>query len=138
MYQNFTIDRIKALTEARCNQLGSFDEYAKELLKLKCTRQTYDVLLDELAFYSNEHLITRFPAAEIAGYNLCHPIAVANTFDLEHLKNSITNFDLGHIKHSADFHEHLSKAGVVYVNVYFSFRKIYYLSQDAQYYLEQF
>lgn len=138
MHQEFIIEKIKALTEARCNHPGPFDKFANELLKLQCTRQTYDVLLDELLFYSDHQLIVRFPATDIAGYNHSRPFFVAETFDLEYLKNSIDDFDQGRIKHSALFHEHIAKAGVVYVSVHLIPRKIYYLSQDAQYYLEQY
>jgi hypothetical protein len=138
MHQEFIVDKIRALTEARCNHPERFDDFTNELLKLQCTRQTYDVLLDELSFYSAHQLITRFPATEIPGYDCSRPFDVAETFDLEHLKKSIQDFDQGRIKHSAKFHEHIAKAGVVYVSVHLIPRKIYYLGQNGQHYLEQY
>jgi hypothetical protein len=138
MNKESIIKKIIQLTENRCQNPGAFDEFASQLLELQIIRQTYDVLLDELLFYSADQLIVRFPAADIEGYHREQPFIIADTVDLELLKKSIDDFDQGRISKSLEFHRQIAKAGIVYVSVYLPSRKIYYLSQDGQYYLEHF
>jgi len=44
--------QITSILEERCHQPGPFEEFMARLLDLQVVRQTYDVVNDELFFYS--------------------------------------------------------------------------------------
>lgn len=77
-------------------------------------------------------------AVDIHGYHRDHPFVINDKIDLGLLKKSIDDFDQGRISTPLEFHRQIAKAGIVYVSVHLLPRKIYYLSQDGQSYLEQF
>ena len=100
-------------------------------------RQTYDVVSDELFFYSTDQLLLQLPATDVKGYIQSQPFVIAEKFNSSMLEKALEDFDAGKIS-VADFHRQLALSGIVYVSVHIPARKIYYLSQDGQSYLESF
>ncbi len=128
---------IISLVEERCLHPGPFEEFTARLLDLQVIRQTYDVVSDELFFYSTDQLLLQLPATDVKGYIQPQPFVVAEKFNSSMLEKALEDFDAGKIS-VADFHKQLALSGIVYVSVHIPARKIYYLSQDGQFYLETF
>jgi len=63
---------------------------------------------------------------------------MGDVLNLDAVKQAIMDFDSGTISSPTEFHREIALAGIVYVSVHLVPRKIYYLSQDAQYYLETY
>lgn len=134
---NMPIAKIISVVEERCQHPGSFEEFTARLLDLQVIRQTYDVVRDELFFYSADQLLLQLPAADVKGYNRTVPFVIGEEFNQSILEKALGNFDSGKIS-VVEFHNQLASAGIVYVSVHIPTRKIYYLSQDGQFYLESF
>lgn len=134
---NLLNSQIIDLVEERCLNPGSFEEFIARLLDLQVIRQTYDVVNDELFFYSADQLLLQLPAADVKGYSRSQPFVIADEFNLSMLEKALEDFDEGKIS-VVDFHRQLALSGIVYVSVHIPARKVYYLSQDGQSYLEPF
>lgn len=134
---NIANPQIISIVEERCLHPGSFEEFATRLLNLNVIRQTYDVVNDELFFYSADMLLVHLHATDLKGYDHFQPRVIADTFDSKILEKALEEIDSGKISVS-EFHKQLGLAGIVYVSVHIPARKIYYLSQDGQSYLESF
>jgi uncharacterized protein YbcV (DUF1398 family) len=65
-----------------------------------------------------------------------YPFSIGDVLNLDAVKKAIMDFDAGIISSATAFHREIALAGIVYVSVHLVPRKIYYLSQDARYYLE--
>ena len=128
---------ILSIVEERCLHPGPFEEFTARLLDLKVIRQTYDVVSDELFFYSADQLLLQLHATDVKGYNHSQPFVIADEFNSGILEKALEDFDAGKIS-VVEFHRQLASSGVVYVSVHIPIRKIYYLSQDGQFYLESF
>lgn len=116
---------------------GSFEEFTARLLDLQVIRQTYDVITDELFFYSADQLLLQFPTTDLKGYTPSDPFVIGEEFNLDMLEKALEDFDSGKIS-VTEFHKQVAASGIVYVSVHIPTRKIYYLSQDGQFYLESF
>jgi uncharacterized protein YbcV (DUF1398 family) len=134
---NLANAQIINIVEERCLHPGPFEEFIARLLDLQVVRQTYDVVTDELFFYSADQLLLQLRAVDVKGYGHSHPFVIAEEFDQHILENALENFDSRKIS-VVEFHTQLASAGIVYVSVHIPTRKIYYLSQDGQFYLESF
>ncbi len=129
--------QIIGLVEERCHHPGPFEEFTARLLDLQVIRQTYDVVGDELFFYSADQLLLQLPATDVKGYSRSFPFVVGEKFNQRMLEKALEDFDSGKLS-VVEFHKQLALAGIVYVSVHIPARKIYYLSQDGQSYLELF
>lgn len=129
--------QIISIVEERCLNPGSFEEFTARLLDLQVIRQAYDVVSDELFFYSADQLLLQLHATDVKGYSHSKPFVIGEKFNQRLLEKSLEDFDSGKIS-VVEFHKQLALAGIVYVSVYIPSRKIYYLSQDGQFYLETF
>ena len=134
---NLTNTQIVKLVEERCLHPGPFEEFAARLLDLQVIRQTYDVISDELFFYSADQLLLQFHATDLKGYSHSQPFMIMEEFNSGVLEKALEDFDAGKIS-VVEFHRQLALSGIVYVSVHIPTRKIYYLSQDGQFYLESF
>lgn len=128
---------IISLVEERYLNPGSFEEFTARLLDLNVIRQTYDVVSDELFFYSADQLLLQLYARDLKGYTHAHPFVIGDKFNSGILEKALQDFDAGKIS-VAEFHRQVALSGIVYVSVHIPSRKIYYLSQDGQSYLESF
>ena len=128
---------IIRIVEEQCLHPGPFEEFAARLLNLQVIRQTYDVVNDELFFYSTDQLLLQLPARNVKGCIQSKPFVVGEKFNSSMLEKSLEDFHAGKIS-VVDFHRQLALSGIVYVSVHILSRKIYYLSQDGQFYLETF
>jgi hypothetical protein len=135
--ENLANAQIISIVEERCLHPGPFEEFTARLLDLQVIRQTYDVVSDELFFYSADQLLLQLHATDVKGYVHSQPFVIAEEFNLRILEKSLEDFDSGKIT-VVEFHKQLASAGIVYVSVHIPTRKIYYLSQDGQFYLECF
>lgn len=135
--ENLPIAEIISIVEERYRHPGPFEEFTAQLLALKVIRQTYDVVSDELFFYSADRLLLQLPAADVKGYHRAAPFVIGEKFSQRQLEKALEDFDSGKIS-VVEFHKQLALAGIVYVSVHIPARKIYYLSQDGQCYLESF
>lgn len=129
--------QIISIVEDRYLDPGPFEEFTARLLDLQVIRQTYDVVKDELFFYSEDQLLLQLHVTDLKGYRHTQPMVIAEEFNQDILEKSIEDFDSGKIS-VTEFHQQLALAGIVYVSVHIPSRKIYYLSQDGQFYLETF
>lgn len=134
---NLPTTQIISIVEERCLHPGPFEEFTARLLDLQVIRQTYDVVNDELFFYSTNQLLLQLHATDVKGYSHSQPFVIAEKFNLSMLEKALEDFDAGKLS-VADFHRQLALSGIVYVSVHIPVRKIYYLSQDGQFYLESF
>lgn len=134
---NLANAEIISIVEERCANPGPFEEFTARLLDLKVIRQTYDVIRDQLFFYSADQLLLQLHATDVKGYSQPQPFEIAEEFNSTMLEKALEDFDAGKIS-IADFHRQLALSGIVYVSVNIPARKIYYLSQDGQFYLESF
>lgn len=130
-------EQIYNIVEERCLHPGPFEEFIARLTDLQVTRQTYDVVSDKLFFYSSDQLLLQLHAIDIKGYTHAEPFVIAKEYNQGILEKSLEDFDSGRIS-VVEFHRQLGLAGIVYVSVHIPSRKIYYLSQDGQFYLESF
>lgn len=137
LMDNLPNTQIISIVEERCLHPGPFEEFTARLLDLQVIRQTYDVVSDELCFYSTDQLLLQLPARDVKGYKHSQPFVIAEEFDSSMLEQAIEDFDAGKIS-VVDFHKQLALSGIVYVSIHIPARKIYYLSQDGQFYLESF
>lgn len=129
---------ITELCKERCLNPGPFEEFTARLSDFGVVRQTYDVIKNELLFYSkNQHLLT-LAISDIDKLSDIYPFSIGVVLNLDAVKKAIMEFDAGIISSATEFHKELALAGIVYVSVHLVPRKIYYLSQDAQYYLESY
>lgn len=129
---------ITKLCQERCLNSGSFDEFTARLSDIGIVRQTYDVIKNELLFYSNnQHLLT-LAMSEVDTSSDIYPFPIGDALNLDAVKKAIMAFDAGIISSATQFHKEIALAGIIYVSVHLVPRKIYYLSQDAQYYLESY
>ncbi len=126
---------IRRLCIERYEAPGDFIEFTDKLMSLGVIRQTYDVINDDLVFYSKDKLLYHLSAAEINKAISVDACNFAESLNLHHLKTAIANIDSRKIS-AVEFHQEVAKAGIVNVSVYLKQRKIYYLSQDGEYYLE--
>lgn len=136
--QNAEVQKqIKALCIDRYYSPGDFVQFANKLQTLGVIRQTYDVINDELAFYSKNSMLYHFPAVEINKSIDKKLFVFGESLNLDILKKAL--YALDHNKISVvKFHKEVARAGIVYVSVYLKQRKIYYLSQDGKYFLESY
>lgn len=134
---NLVNAQILNIVEERCLHPGPFEEFTARLQDLQVIRQTYDVITDELFFYSADQLLLHLHAADVKGYIRSHPFVIAEEFNLNILEKALEDFDSSKIS-VVEFHKQLGSAGIVYVSVHIPSRKIYYLSQDGQFFLESF
>lgn len=130
-------EQIYKIVEERCIHPGPFEEFIARLTDLQVTRQTYDVVRDELLFYSSDQLLLQLHAIDLKGYSHEEPFVIAEEYNQELLETSLHAIDSGKIS-VVEFHKQLGLAGIVYVSVHIPTRKIYYLSQDGLFYLESF
>lgn len=129
--------QIVNIVEERCLHPGPFEEFTARLLDLQVIRQTYDVITDELFFYSADQLLLQLQATDMKGYSHSQPFVIAKEFHSDILKKALEDFDSEKIS-AVEFHQQLALSGIVYVSVHIPARKVYYLSQDGQFYLEHF
>lgn len=129
---------ITQLCKERCHNSGSFEEFTARLSDLSVVRQTYDVIKNELLFYSRNQLLLSLAIPDIDKSPGIYPFSIGDVLNLDAVKKAIFDFDSGSISSSTEFHKKIALAGIVYVSVHLIPRKIYYLSQDAQYYLESY
>lgn len=122
--------QIINIVEERCHNPGPFEEFAARLLDLQVIRQTYDVVSDELFFYSTDQLLLQLPATDVKGYSHSTSFVIGKEFNQDMLEKALEDFDSGKIP-VVEFHKQLALAGIVYVGVYIPTRKIYYLSLDG-------
>lgn len=134
---NLPHTQIINIVEERCLSPGPFEEFTARLLELQVIRQTYDVVRDELFFYSTDQLLLQLPLTNVKSYSRSQSFVIAEKFNVSMLEKAIEDFDAGKIR-ASDFHRQLALSGIVYVSVHIPVRKIYYLSEDGQYYLESF
>lgn len=134
---NLANEQIMNLVEERCLNPGPFEQFTARLLDLEVIRQTYDVVSDELFFYSADQLLLQLHAIDVKGYSYSDPFVFAEEFNSSLLEKAIEDFDGGKIS-VVEFHRQLAAAGIVYVSVHIPSRKVYYISQDGQLYLETF
>ena len=128
-------NKIKHLCIERYQSPGNFFEFANKLIALGVVRQTYDVLRDDLAFYSKNKMVYHLAASEIDKSIYKSSFHFNESLKLDELKNAIEEIDSKKIS-AVEFHKKIAEAGIVYVSVYLEQRKIYYLSQDGKYFLE--
>ena len=129
--------QIISLVEERSLHPGPFEEFTARLSDLQVVRQTYDVVRDELLFYSSDRLLLQINAADVKGYIRSQPFVVAEKFNSSMLETAIADIDSGKIS-VADFHRQMALSGIVYISVHIPVRTIHYLSQDGQLYIESF
>lgn len=70
---NATNTQIVNIVEERCLHPGSFEEFTDRLFDLQVIRQTYDVISDELFFYSADQLLLQLQATDVKGYSHSQP-----------------------------------------------------------------
>ena len=129
--------KIIQLVTDRYQYPGPFEEFAAQLSELGVIRQTYDVIKNEILFYSKDTLILPMEMSDVEKHQTDFSCSIGTTLNESTLKKAISDFDAGEMS-PAEFHRHVALSGIVYVSVYFKQRKIYYLSQEAKYYLEQY
>lgn len=134
---NLINNQILKIVEERYLHPGPFEEFAARLLDLQVIRQTYDVITEELFFYSTDQLLLKLHVRDLKGYNPSQPLTIKDNFDLSLLERALEDFDAGKIS-VIEFHKKIALSGIVHVSVFVPARKIYYLSQDGQFYLEHF
>lgn len=134
---NLANAQIINLLEERCLNPENFGEFSTQLQDLLVVRQTYDVVTDELFFYSSDQLLLQIYAHDVKGYIWDQPFVVAEKYNQQLLEKALEDFDSKKIT-VGEFHKQLAAAGIVYVSVHLPSRKIYYLSQDGQFYLEAY
>lgn len=132
-----TSKEIISIVEERYLNLGSFEEFTARLLNLNVIRQTYDVVSNELYFYSKDQLLLQLPAQDVKGYSPQEPFVIGEKFNSSILEKGLEDIDAGNIS-IVEFHKQLALSGIVYVSVHIPNRKIYYLSQEGHFYLESF
>jgi uncharacterized protein YbcV (DUF1398 family) len=126
-----------ATSSDRYRSPGDFVQFANKLMALGVIRQTYDVLNDDLSFYSKDAMLYHFSASEIDKSIYKNAFHSGEAFDLDKLKKAIENLDSKKIS-AVEFHQEIAQAGIAYVSVFLKQRKIYYLSQDGKYFLERY
>jgi uncharacterized protein YbcV (DUF1398 family) len=129
--------QIKALCVDRYHSPGDFVNFASKLKALGVIRQTYDVINDELAFYTKNSMVYQFRAGEINKSIDKNSFTYGESLNLDILKNALDALDHNKIS-VVKFHKEVARSGIVYVSVYLKQRKIYYLSQDGKYFLESY
>ncbi|TAL61629.1 MAG: hypothetical protein EPN84_07715, partial [Legionella sp.] len=60
-----TQKKIKALCSERVKTLNDFGQFTDKLQDLGVVRQTYDVIQDEVTFYSPNTTLAHFPVSEV-------------------------------------------------------------------------
>jgi uncharacterized protein YbcV (DUF1398 family) len=129
---------IFQLSKERCCNPAPFEEFTARLSEVGVIRQTYDVIKDEVSFYSKDSLLSTLAMLEINGSPNIDSFPIGDVLDAGAIKQAIMDFDSGIISSPIEFHRRIALAGIVYVTVHLMPRKIYYLSQDAQFYLESY
>lgn len=121
----------------RVHLLEDFSKFTAKLQTLGVIRQTYDVLQDEIAFYSKNAMLYHFPVSALDKASSRKLTQIATTLNTDRLKQAIKNIDERKISVGA-FHEELANSGIVYVSVYLQPKTIYYFAQNGEYYLEKY
>ncbi len=116
-------EQIMKIVEERSLHPGPFEEFTARLQDLQVIRQTYDVVTDELFFYSADHLLLQIHAVDVKGYSRSHPFVIGEEFNRQMLEKALEDFDLGKIP-AGEFHTQLALAGIVYVSVHIPARKM--------------
>lgn len=129
---------ITKLSKDRCHNPGPFEEFTAGLAEVGIVRQSYDVIKNELLFYSKNELLLSLAMTDIEKSQDAYPFSFGQALNFDAVKKAIMDFDAGLISSPTEFHKQIALAGVIYVSVHLEPRKIYYLSQDAQYYLESY
>lgn len=136
------LDKIKNMITQLCKDRychpGPFEEFTAHLSELGVVRQTYDVIKNELLFYSKNQLLLTLTVTDFDKSQEIYPFSIGEVFNVDALKKAIMDFDSGTISSSTEFHKQIALAGIIYVSVHLVPKKIYYLSQDAQFYLESY
>jgi uncharacterized protein YbcV (DUF1398 family) len=129
---------IFQLSKERCYNPGPFDEFTAHLSEKGVVRQTYDVVKNEVSFYSKDELLSTLAMKDIDKSASITPFSFGDILNVEAIKQAIMDFDSGTISSPTEFHKKIALAGIIYVSAHLVPRKIYYLSQDAQFYLESY
>lgn len=127
--------KIKCLCVNRHREVDDFLLFAHNLIKLGVTRMSYDVVENAHYFYSKDTLLYHLPAQETHSAIDAKPFNIADSLNIDMLKTAIDAIDSYKLS-VVEFHREIANAGVIYATVYLLQKKIYYLGQDAQYYLE--
>lgn len=106
-------------------------------MDLGIVRQTYDVISNELFFYSEDTLIYHISAKELHNDIDVNTFKIGSHLNIEMVKQIIANFDANKLS-VPEFHQQIAHAGVVSVSLYLRQEKIYYMGQDAEYFLESY
>lgn len=129
--------KINQLCVDRYKSPDNFINFSNELLSLGVVRQTYDVLENNLNFYTKNAMVYHLPAFELEKSSTSSKFVIGSTLDLERLRKSLKNLDNKKLS-IYEFHREIAKAGVVYVSVFLDKKIIYYLSQDGKHFIESY
>lgn len=128
---------IAALVNAQFANPTGFETFTTQLIALGVSRFNFDALENEMHFYTNDEFIYSLKRADlIDAQKNTHWIA-GDTLNTPELENAIKMLDEGKIS-AVEFHRIMFLAGVVFCCVYLTPRKIYYLGQDGQHYIENY
>lgn len=114
---------------------GSFDDFAKEMLKLGVMRITHDALLNESHFYAEaKHIYTMKMESLVEAQK--EPW-ILGAFNALKVQKAISDYD-GEKIDAVQFHKDIFSAGVVFGTVFLKAQKIYYQGADGQSYEENY
>lgn len=134
---NEMISSIETIMSERYRDPSSFESFAKELMQVGITRLSFDTLKNELGFYTKNKFIHSLLRSDLLKAQEQAAWHLGDALHSKKLEEAIKKLDAGDMN-AVEFHQEIAAAGVVYCNVYLTHRKIYYMGQDGQYYLESY
>lgn len=127
---------LNILNEQRRNP-ADFLGFTNSLIELGIVRFGLDSFNNQMSFYSKSDLVHEVVRSELEENKAKSPWVLGDTLNSSALQKALSEFDAGRMS-PIDFHREIFSAGVVYCQVYLIHRKIYYMGQDGQFYLEQY
>lgn len=130
-------NKITTLVENSYRDPKSFETFSNDLLNLGIIRFNFDAIKDEMSFYTNTQFVHSLIRTDLKEAQQKNVWILGETLDINALEADIKALDDGKIS-TAEFHQKMFSAGVIFCNVYLTLRKIYYMGQDARFYLENY
>jgi uncharacterized protein YbcV (DUF1398 family) len=128
---------ITALMAERYVNPTPFETFASQLLGLGITRLTFDAIKNEMSFYTKDQFIHSLIRTDLIEAQKSKPWAPGENLEISRLENAIKQLDAGEMP-SIEFHREMLAAGTVFCKIYLVPRRIYYMGQDGNYYLENY
>jgi len=130
-------DKITNMVEQSYHDPKAFETFANDLLNLGITRLNLDTFNDEMSFYTSNLFVHKLIRMDLKEAKKNKPWTLGKMLEVDKLENAIKELDCGKMS-VPEFHREMFSAGVIFCVVYLTFRKIYYMSQDGLFYLENY